>query len=273
MKRAFFLISLTVLLSLCLGRAEVGAFGGCEEDCGKCHSLNKDEAHQILAKLNAPNANVVDVKMSPIKGLWQVDVEEAGRKGVVYVGFSKKYIVGGPIFEVDTAANKTQETVEAMNRQPDRYVDPAKISLKNAILLGDKNAPHKVIVFTDPECPFCARLHQELKKIIAERKDIAFYLELKPLPMHPDAYWKSESILCGKSLELLDANFAKKPIPRPEPPCTSAPVDENLKEAQELGITGTPTLIMPDGLVVVGARDQATIIKLALKEKGAEAAK
>jgi thiol:disulfide interchange protein DsbC len=273
MKRVFFLIFLTVLLSLFLGRAEVGAFGGCEEDCGKCHSLNKDEAHQILVKLNAADAEVVDVKMSPVKGLWEVDVQEKGRKGVVYVGFSKKYIIGGPIFEVDTAANKTQETVEAMNRLPDRYVDPSKISLKNAILLGDKNAAHKVIVFTDPECPFCAKLHQELKKIVSERKDIAFYLELKPLPMHPDAYWKSQSILCGKSLELLDNNFQKKPIPRPGPGCSATPVDENLKEAQQLGITGTPTLIMPDGLVVLGARDQATIIDLALKKKGTEAAK
>jgi thiol:disulfide interchange protein DsbC len=273
MKRAFFLISLTVLLSLFLSRAEVGAFGGCEEDCRKCHSLDRDEAHQILAKLNVPDVKVIDVKMSPIKGLWEVAIEEKGKRGVVYVGFSKRYIIGGPIFEVDTATNMTRETIEAMNRQPARYVDPSKISLKNAILLGDKNAAHKVIVFTDPECPFCAKLHEEMKKIVSESKDIAFYLELMPLSFHPDAYWKSQSILCGKSLELLDENFEKKPIPRPEPGCSSAPVDENVKTAHELGITGTPTLIMPDGLVVVGTIDRGTIIELALKKKGAEEAK
>jgi thiol:disulfide interchange protein DsbC len=273
MKRTFLLISLTLLLSLFFGTAQVAAFGGCEEDCGKCHSLNKDEAQQILVKLNAGDAKVLDVKMSPVKGLWQVDLEKKGRRGVVYVGFSKKYIIGGPIFEVATAANKTQETVEAMNRQPDRYVDTSKISLENAILLGNKSAAHKVIVFTDPECPFCAKLHKELKQIVSERKDIAFYLVLKPLTMHPDAYWKSESILCGNSLELLDRNFQKKPIPRPGLECSTAPVDKNLKTAQELGITGTPTLIMPNGLVVVGVADRASIVKLALKGKRTEAAK
>jgi thiol:disulfide interchange protein DsbC len=273
MKRVFFLFFLTVLLSLVIGRAEVRAFGGCEEDCRKCHSLNKDEAHQILAKLDLPDVEVTSVKMSPIKGLWEVAIEEKGKRGVVYVGFSKKYIIGGPIFEVDTATNMTRETIEAMNRQPARYVDPSKISVKNAILLGDKNAAHKVIVFTDPECPYCAKLHEEMKKIVSERKDIAFYLELMPLKLHPDAYWKSQSILCGKPLELLDENFKKKPIPRPEPGCSSAPVDENIKAAQELGITGTPTLIMPDGLVVAGTRDPGTIIELALKKKKVEAAK
>jgi thiol:disulfide interchange protein DsbC len=273
MKRMFFLISLAVLLSLVLGRAEVSAFGGCEEDCGKCHSLNRDEALKILEHLNVSDAKVIDVKMSPIKGLWQVDVEKNGSKGVLYVGFSKKYIVGGPILEVATTANKTQETIEGMNRQPARYLDASKISLKDAILLGNETAKHKVIVFTDPECPYCAKLHRELEKIVAERKDFAFYLKLMPLKFHPDAYWKSQSILCGKSLELLDENFEKKPIPRPEPGCDPEPVDENIKTAQELGITGTPTMIMPDGLVVVGLRDVATIIDLAVNPKGKEPAK
>ncbi len=273
MKKIFFLVSLAVLFSLVLGPAEVGAFGGCEEDCGKCHSLNRDEAHAILERLKVTDAKVLDVKMSPIKGLWEVDVEKNGRKGALYVGFSKKYIVGGPILEVATAENRTGETIREMNRRPDRYVDTSKISLKDAILLGDENAKHKVIVFTDPECPYCAKLHQQLKKIVSGRKDFAFYLKLMPLKMHPDAYWKAESILCGKSLELLDRNFEKKPIPRPGPACDPEPVDENIKTGQALGITGTPTMIMPDGLVVVGVRDAKTIIDLALKPKGKKAAK
>ncbi len=271
MKRIFVLVSVAVLLALFLGRAEVGAFGGCEEDCGKCHSLNRDEAHEILSKLKVSDATVLDVKMSPIRGLWEIDVEKDGNKGVLYVGFSKKYVVGGPILEVATTTNKTQESVQEMS-QPDRYIDASKIPLQNSILLGNGKAKHRVIVFTDPECPYCARLHEQLKQVVSERKDIAFYLKLMPLKMHPDAYWKTQSILCGNSLDLLDRNFEKKPIPRPEPGCDPAPVDDNIKAGQELGITGTPTMIMPDGLVVVGVRDAKTIIDLALnpKEKGAK---
>ncbi len=265
-----FIVPCALLLSLVLYRTEAAAFGGCEEDCAKCHSLDKNEAQQILERLHAAGAKVLGIKMSPIRGLWEVDVDNKGNRGVLYVGFSKKYVIGGSIYEVETAANKTQESLQGIP-QPDRFVDVSKIQLQNAILLGDKHAAHKVIVFTDPDCPFCAKLHEELRKVISERKDIAFYLELMPLKFHPDAYWKSQSILCAKSLSLLEENFEKKPIPKPGAGCDSKAVDQNLKTGQELGITGTPTLIMPDGLVVVGGRDAATLIRLALdtRDKGA----
>ncbi len=252
---------LSVLITVFFFNANAYSFGGCEENCQKCHTLDKKEVQQILAKFNAPDADVTDIKMSPVRGLWEVTVDEKGKKGVLYVGFSKKYIMPGPIFEVETAANKTQESLGGAAEPAERYVDVAKIPLGDALVMGDKDAPKKVIVFTDPDCPFCGKLHAELKKVLAERKDIVFYLKLMPLKFHPDAHWKAESIICSKSLDLLDKNFDKKPIPKPA--CETKVVDETIKVAEELGITGTPTLIMPDGLVVVGARDAKTIEDLA----------
>jgi len=117
-----------------------------------------------------------------------------------------------------------------------------------------------VIVFTDPDCPYCGKLHAELKKVIAESKDIAFYLKLVALPMHPDARWKSESILCSKSLQLLEDNFEQKVIPKPG--CETKAVEDNINLSRTLDISGTPTMIMPDGMVVVGGRDAKTIIEM-----------
>ena len=256
---------LTVLISVFLFNAKVDAFGGCEENCQKCHTLENKEVKQILTKMNAPGVNVLDIKMSPVQGLWEVTIDDKGKKGVLYVGFSKKYVMPGPIFEVATSANKTKESLGAVNEPADRFVDVSKIPLDDALVMGDKNAPKRVIVFTDPDCPFCGKLHGELKKVIAERKDIVFYLKLMPLKFHPDAHWKAESILCAKSIERLEENFEKKPIPKPD--CKTKVVDETIKVGQELGITGTPTLIMPDGLVVVGARDAKTIESLASSSK------
>jgi thiol:disulfide interchange protein DsbC len=253
---------LAVLIPVLLFSARVYAFGGCEENCQKCHTLEAKEVRQILTKLNVQDANVLDIKLSPVGGLWEVTVDEKGKKGVLYVGFSKKYVMPGPIFEVEAAANKGKEGPGAANKPAERYVDVAKIPLDDALVMGDRDAPKKVIVFTDPECPFCGKLHAELKKVVSERKDIAFYLKLMPLKFHPDAHWKSESIVCAKSLKMLDQNFEKKPIPKPA--CVTKVVDETIKIGQELGITGTPTMIMPDGLVVVGARDAKTIESLVL---------
>ena len=246
-----------VLLSSVIYASSVFAFGGCEENCQKCHSLNNQEVQQIFTKLKAPDAKVIDIKMSPLKGLWEVTLDNKGKQGIMYVGFSKKYIVSGPIFEIDTASNKSQESLQKVNSEVRRYVDPSTIPLDNALLLGEKDARYKVIVFTDPDCPYCGKLHAELKKVIAENKDIAFYLKLIALPMHVDARWKAQSILCSKSLQMLEDNYEHKPIPKPA--CETKDLDDNINLAKTLDITGTPTMIMPDGMIVIGGRDAKAI--------------
>ncbi len=92
-----------------------------------------------------------------------------------------------------------------------------------------------------------------MKKVVKERKDIAFYIKMFPLKMHPGAYEKARAIVCERSLTLLDDAFSKKPLPAPR--CKTSVIDENLKLAESLGITGAPTLVMPDGRVIAGFKD------------------
>jgi protein-disulfide isomerase len=98
-----------------------------------------------------------------------------------------------------------------------------------------------------------------MKKVIAERKDIAFYIKMLALNIHPQAYEKAKAIVCEKSLTLLEDAFEKKELPKPK--CETQVVDENIKLAEKLGIRGTPALIFPDGRVVPGAADAKTIIE------------
>lgn len=100
-----------------------------------------------------------------------------------------------------------------------------------------------------------------MKKILEKRKDIAFYLKLFPLvKLHPKAYEKSMTIVCKKSLELLEDVFAGKNIP--EPKCQTSEVDNNIKLADRLGITGTPAIILPNGGIVPGYKNAETLIPL-----------
>jgi thiol:disulfide interchange protein DsbC len=99
-----------------------------------------------------------------------------------------------------------------------------------------------------------------MKKVIKERKDIAFFIKMFPLKIHQGAYDKAKSIVCEKSLALLENSLAKKPIPPPK--CKTSIVDENLKLARKLGISSAPTLIMPDGRVIKGYRDANTLKEL-----------
>jgi thiol:disulfide interchange protein DsbC len=103
-----------------------------------------------------------------------------------------------------------------------------------------------------------------MKKIVKERKDISFYIKMNPLKMHPNAYDKAKAIVCEKSLVLLEDSFAKKQLPAPK--CKTSVVDDNVKLAESIGITGAPALIMPDGRVLMGYRDANTIKDLVDKK-------
>jgi hypothetical protein len=98
-----------------------------------------------------------------------------------------------------------------------------------------------------------------MKQIVADRDDIAFYIKLLPLKIHPAAYKKAKAIVCERSLRLLDRAFDGRALPSPS--CETAEVDDNIELAERLGITGTPTIVLPDGGVINGYRDSVPLQK------------
>jgi len=255
MRKVLFLV---VALSILQYASSSYGFSNKGENCSKCHTLKKEEAAALLKDI-IPNAKILNIKMTPLKSLWEIDIESGNKKGVLYLDVTKKYLISGQLVDIKGKRNLTQESSEVMNK-----IDASKIPLGDAIVMGDKNAKKRVIVFTDPDCPFCAKLHSELKKIIAERKDVVFFIKMFPLPIHKEATEKSKAIACEKSLAMLDAAFEKKPISKPK--CKTSAVDDNIALGKKLGITGTPTLVMPDGRVISGFRD-ATALKATIDKK------
>ncbi|KJU84756.1 protein-disulfide isomerase-like protein [Candidatus Magnetobacterium bavaricum] len=225
---------------------QVYPFGGCDENCASCHKLNVQEASQLLKDF-APAATVEDVQQSPSKGLWEITINTGKNRAIAYMDYSKENIIIGNIVKIKTKHNLTEDRLTEVNK-----VDVSTIPLKNSLLMGAKNAKIKLIVFTDPECPFCKQLHEELKTLVEKRKDIGIHIILFPLTsIHPTSYKKAKAIVCEKSLKLLDDAFAGKELP--EPKCDTSAVDDDIKLAGKLGLTGTPAVVMPDGRVLRGA--------------------
>jgi thiol:disulfide interchange protein DsbC len=120
------------------------AFNAKSQNCEKCHTLGKAEAEALL-KSGIPGVKVLAVRNAPTKTMWEIDVESDGKKGLVYLDFSKKYLFSGSIIDLKEKKNITQERFSEFNR-----VDVSKIPLKDALVLGDRNARKRVIVFDDP---------------------------------------------------------------------------------------------------------------------------
>lgn len=142
MKRILFFLAVVIFL---FPAPDSYGFSEKGQDCSKCHTLSKDEA-LILLKDLIPNSRILDVKTSPVKSMWEVDVDAGGRKGIVYIDFSKKLLISGAVVDIKSKVNLTQERMTEINK-----VDVSQIPLDNAIVMGDKNARHKVIVFDDPD--------------------------------------------------------------------------------------------------------------------------
>lgn len=114
------------------------------EDCSKCHTLTKDEATEIVKKVN-PALSVLDVKSVPVKSLWEITVSTGGQKVLAYIDFSKHYLITGEIIDLRGNKNLTRERLTEINK-----VDVSTIPLSDALVMGDKDAKYKIIVFDDP---------------------------------------------------------------------------------------------------------------------------
>lgn len=147
MQKIFFLLVAAFLLFPISNSYGFSAKG---QDCSKCHTLSKDEA-LILLKDLIPNSKILEVRISPVKSMWEVDVEAGGRKGLVYVDFSKNHLVSGAIINIKEKKNLTSIRSEELNKVVLSKEDVSKIPLADALVMGDKDAKHKVVVFDDPD--------------------------------------------------------------------------------------------------------------------------
>jgi thiol:disulfide interchange protein DsbC len=254
MRRAFQVVPLSVLLLFFAVPAAHPSMGeGCASgSCTDCHSLTRDEAVKILG---TTVDNVFSVGPSPVNGLWEVGVVRDGRRVPLYIDFSKEYVVTGQILQMGTKKNLTESRILSMNR-----VDVSQIPLSGAIVVGKKDAKRRIIVFDDPNCMHCAKLHETAKGIVAKNPDVAFFVRPFPRNNDPPTREKALSIVCAGTIRALEDGFAGKPLPKGE--CGSTAVDESIRIAKRFNIRLTPTMIFPDGRVVPGALEADTILSM-----------
>ena len=231
---------------------------GPARECVECHRLSPEEAGKILGKMVD---KVVGVVPGPFPGTWEVDVEKGGKKYPLYLDYSGKYLFNGQVIRTSDMENLTGLRYMDLNR-----VDVSAIPLADAIVVGNSKAKKKVIVFDDPDCPWCKKLHGEIKQVVAKDPQVAFFVRVYSRNNNPASVEKARSIVCGKkeSAKLLEDAFAGKQLPAAQ--CKTDAVEETAKLAGKLGIQGTPAMVLPDGRVISGYMQADALYNL-LQEK------
>jgi len=138
------LIVFTALLVFCVPDTS-RAFEARGQDCSKCHTLNSTEARDLLKNF-FPDVQVLEIRVSPSNGLWEIYSESGGRKGLLYLDFSKKYLLPGPLLLVKEKRNLSQERMTDLFR-----IDLSQIPLEDALIMGDPGAKIRIVAFDDPD--------------------------------------------------------------------------------------------------------------------------
>ena len=228
--------------------------GACGEGiCSDCHSITIEEAREALKGVVQ---SVESVDFAEVPGLFAIEAINNNKKGVLYLDFSKQFIISGNAYRIANKENITRTRLRSNIR-----VDLTTVPLDDAIVLGNPKAKKKIIVFTDPQCPWCKKLHPELVKIVKKDPSVVFFIKLYPIAsLHPDAVRISKSIICTGSLEMLEKSFADENIP--DPGCETDAVDRNIKLAKSIGIISTPSMVLPNGRLLEGFRPADKILEL-----------
>ncbi len=182
----------------------------------------------------------------PVFGLKEITVQKTGE--VFYSNCDGSLLFVGAIID-KTGKNLTKD---AIDKAVKNIFEEKTKNIDKSIAVKMGKGTHELIVFTDPDCPYCraAEAMFAAKPINAVR-----YVFFTPLDsIHPDAAKKAIHILCSKNPadELL--KVMKNEITEFPNQCDEGKkkLELHRKLASELGVSGTPTFYL-NGQRFVGA--------------------
>jgi thiol:disulfide interchange protein DsbC len=169
---------------------------------------------------------------------------------VLYVDREVNYVLAGQVFDAKTRENLTQKKIDELQR-----IDWKSLPLNDAIKLVRGNGSRVFATFEDPNCPYCKRLHADLRNI----KDATIYVFLYPI-LSQDSFDKAKAIWCAKDRAAAwDDCMVENNAPPPAPADCKNPLQKVLEIGQKAGVTGTPTIFFTDGNRLPGAVPVAQI--------------
>lgn len=226
----------------------------CADEAKKAASSLDQVKASVAAglQIGKPGVTVTDIEMSAIPGLYKATV---GEGSYIYVTADGKHFIAGDIYRVDPGriVNLTES-----ERNGDRAKAMAGLDTKDMIVFPPKGDVKKVMyVFTDVDCGYCQLMHSK----VGEYNDLGIevrYLAYPRAGLNSKSYNKIASAWCAA-----DRNAALTKLKNrqeiPENVCESNPVAAQYQVGRQIGLTGTPAIVLEDGELISGYVEPAKI--------------
>ena len=202
----------------------------------------EDDFQALEAKIRtlAPNAPSIAISETPIDGVVQVQLANE----IYYATTDSRYLIAGRIIDLDTRVNLTDQAKAGIRKELMDDIDMSK-----QISFAPDEPDYDLMVFTDIDCGYCRKLHNQIDEYMAEGIAI-HYMAFPRAGVGSDSFEKYVSVWCADDQQ--GALTSAKAGNDPEPMQCDNPITEQYDMGRAIGVTGTPALLTKDGTLIPG---------------------
>lgn len=193
---------------------------------------------------------VSSVAEAPVDGLLQVMTN----RGLFYVSKDGKFLVHGRMYNMDDQMrNETEEALGTVRIEGVKQFDGDMIEFKA------ENERYAISVFTDITCGYCRKLHNEIEQY-NKRGITVRYLAFPRGGVSSPSYDDMVSVWCSDDQQqaMTDAKAGESIESKN---CKTSVADQYMF-GQQVGVTGTPAIILEDGSMIPGYQPASELEKV-----------
>jgi thiol:disulfide interchange protein DsbC len=191
-----------------------------------------------------PGLTVKSVEPSKMPGLFQVETSSGE---ILFSSVDGRFFVTGDLY---TTENNKLVNLSEVKRESDRVQKIDAISNDQKIVFPAKGElKGKIAVFTDIDCGYCRKLHKEVPELNSMGIEVS-YLAYPRAGVNSESYNKYVSAWCAD--DKLSALTQAKNGQEIESKVCANPVSAQFNLGREIGISGTPAIILQDGSLIPG---------------------
>ena len=198
---------------------------------------------EIRAKVDEmfPNIDGAQVQYAPIGG-W-VTIQKGSI--VAYMSEDGRYLMQGDLIDLDAGINLSENS---RNHARAALIDD--IDDNTFIVFSPEEVRHSITVFTDIDCTYCRRMHNEIDEYLDNGIEVRYLLYPRNGP-RGKSWGTSEKVWCASDRNSaltqakLDREFESHA-------CDAGAVTTLYSLGREVGLTGTPALVFEDGTLMSG---------------------
>lgn len=182
-----------------------------------------------------------NINASPIDGWYTIQSGSV----VAYVSADGRYLLQGDIIDLDRQVNLTE-----LSRNEARRDLVAGLDKDRSITFSPSEVKHTVTVFTDIDCTYCRKLHNEIDEYLEKGIEVRYLLYPRNGPASK-AWSTSEDVWCARDRNAaltaakLDRSFETAK-------CDASVVSDHYMLGRDIGLSGTPAIVFEDGTLVGG---------------------